>query len=371
MRIAMVGTRGIPARSGGAERVVEAITDELTARGHEVLVYCREHYVAGTPEPACGQRIITTGPSGKHSEAFVHTAKAARDVRRRGVDVVHIHSPGPALWSFLPDRAGIPIVLTVHAPDWRRDKWSRLAKTALRCGLAAGMRRAAAVTCVSQPLAEELTGRFDRDVHYIPNAPPPVAPAAGEHLARMGLTAGAYGLFVGRVVPEKRLDLLMRAWTASGVDAPLAVVGHVGDDAYGKACKALENKKIRMLGERFGPELAHLYAGAGVVVQPSVLEGMSLVLLEAAANERCIIAADIPENRYAMGDSVLYFSADSEELLARRIGHCMACAEMRTDLGRRAHQYVNRNYSWSQTAQRFEELYERIANRPGGIDGDD
>lgn len=124
MRIAMVGVRGIPASVGGAEHVVEELTRELVARGHEVIVYSRRHYVGNSPPPPFGRRIITAGLPGKHTETFTHTATALVDVLGRRVDLVHLHSPGPASLIWLPKLAGIPTVLTIHAPDWERDKWS-------------------------------------------------------------------------------------------------------------------------------------------------------------------------------------------------------------------------------------------------------
>ena len=211
MRIAMIGSRGIPARAGGVERVVEELTRELSARGHEVLVYARPGY-ARQPWSGPGRIIPTPGLPGKHLDAITHTATAMLAVSRRGADVVHIHSPGPALWSWLAAARGLPIVLTVHAPDWRREKWTVPARLALRAGLALGMRLARAVTAVSPCLAEELTKTFGRQVLCIPNAVRPVQPVPARAIRAWGLKPDAYGLYVGRIEPEKRLDFLLRAW---------------------------------------------------------------------------------------------------------------------------------------------------------------
>ena len=80
MRIAMVGIRGIPARMGGAERVVEELTRELADRGHEVIVYCRRDYIAGSEPPAFARRIVTPHLGGKHTETITATATAMMDM---------------------------------------------------------------------------------------------------------------------------------------------------------------------------------------------------------------------------------------------------------------------------------------------------
>ncbi|MCE5327571.1 MAG: glycosyltransferase family 4 protein [Planctomycetaceae bacterium] len=361
MRIAMIGSRGVPAREGGVERVVEALTTELTAAGHEVLVYSRRRYVGPEPYRGPGQRIITCGLPGKHLDTLTHTATAFMDVLRRRVDVIHLHSPGPALWSPIAAAARIPMVLTVHAPDWRRDKWSLPAKVAVRGGLWLGMRTAKAVTCVSQPLANELSQTFGREVLYVPNAPPPApaGPAGTDLIDSLHLPQGGYGLYVGRVVPEKRLDLLIGAWKEAAGQWPLAVAGEVGDDAFGRRCRELAGPGVKFLGPRYGGELAQLYENAGFVVHPSALEGMSLVLLEAAAHGKCILAAETAENSCFFGDSILYSKVDDFADLSHQIGRCISGAGMRQSRGLSAQRFAREGTSWAAVARRMESLYDK------------
>jgi len=324
MRIAMVGMRGIPAHIGGAERVVEELSRELSTRGHEVLVYCRRDYVRDTAEPAYARRIITPGLGGKHLETLTHTATALADLLRRKVDVVHIHSPGPALLSWAPVLAGLPTVLTIHAPDWRREKWSWPARAALRLGLKVGMRLADEVTAVSRDLAEELSTGLARPVKFIPNAVRLGALAPADRLAKWGLRPDGYVLNVGRIVPEKRLELLLRAWGMLASPPPLVVVGDYAGTAYGRSCRRRSPGGVIWTGPRVGEDLAALYAHAGLVVLPSSLEGMSLVLLEAAACGRCVVAASIPANRDVMASSILYFNKEEATDLSEAMRRALA-----------------------------------------------
>lgn len=354
----MIGSRGIPARAGGIEHVVEALTGELAARGHDVLVYGRRHYVPVGSMPAAGRLIVTAGLGGKHLDTITHTATAMFDVLRRKVDVVHLHSPGPALLSWIPALARLPIVLTIHAPDWRRDKWSAPARWMLRAGLAAGMRLAGAVTAVSQSLAGELSGRYpDKKVAYVANAVGPVTPRPPGDVARWKLTPQGYSLYVGRIVPEKRLDLLLKAWSMVDTHQPLVVVGEYQDSRYGLDCRRRAPGNVRFLGGLYGQDLAALYSHAALVVQPSVLEGMSLVLLEAAAYGRCILAADIPENSQVMGDCIVYFKQEDCTELTSQIRRCLYQRSWRDQMGLRARQLVESRYSWSAATDELERLY--------------
>ncbi len=366
MRIAMVGVRGIPAHVGGAERVVEELSRELSSRGHEVLVYCRRDYVRDTAEPAYARRIITPGLGGKHIETLTHTATAMADLLRRNVDVVHIHSPGPALLIWAPVLAGIPTVLTVHAPDWRRQKWSWLARVALRLGLKVGMRLADEVTAVSRDLTEELSSRLARPVRFIPNAVRLRARAPADRLAKWGLGPDGYVLNVGRIVPEKRLELLLRAWGMLASPLPLVVVGDYVGTAYGRACRRRSPDGVVWTGARGGEDLASLYSHAALVVLPSSLEGMSLVLLEAAACGRCVVAANIPANRDVMASSILYFNKEDATDLSEVTRRALGDEGLRRSMGQKAQAAVRALPAWRNASHEMEAVYlEAIRNKRG------
>lgn len=366
MRIAMVGSRGIPTRTGGVERVVENLCSELRSRGHDVLVYARAYYVSGAGELPDGV-IVTGGIRSKHLDTITHTATAMFDLLRRKADVVHVHSPGPALLSWMPRAAGVPVVLTVHAPDWRRDRWSLPARVLLWAGLACGMKLANAVTAVSQSLADELAAQYGRRVHYVPNGVQAVEPQPARLIRRWGLQADGYALHVGRIVPEKRLDLLLRAWPEARDDRPLVVVGDAAEPAYARRCRRLaEGQNVLFVGPQSGKVLAELYSNAALVVQPSALEGMSMVLLEAAAYGRCLLAADIPENKAPLGNCALYFTMDSLDELKAQIQRCLRQPDTRRTYGRMARMKA-RELSVSSQADRMEGLYGQVLRRDGRV----
>lgn len=355
MRIAMIGSRGIPAGVGGVERVVEHLARGLAGRGHEVLVYCRRGYVAPTP-PAGGRQVFTPGLSFRWFDTLTHSATACLDVLRRDVDLVHVHSPGPALWSFLPALRR-PVVFTVHAPDWRRDKWSPAGRCVLRSGLAVGGRIARTVTAVSPSLAKELEARLHRPVRCIPNAAPEATAVPAEVVVSLGLSPGRYALHVGRLVPEKRLHVLLEAWRRAGEPLPLAVAAAEETTAYARRCRSAAGANVRFLGPRFGNELAALYSQAAMVVQPSVLEGASLVVLEAAAHGRCIVATDLPANREILGPYGVYVPPDDPVALAEAIVRYIHDEPARACLGEQARRRVREQFDGDGVVVEYERMY--------------
>jgi len=362
MRIAIVGSRGIPAGTGGVERVVEELAGRLASGGHEVLVYSRPWYTrARAAGPPPGVRVLTTGGlPGKRLDTLTHTATAMWDVLRRKVDVVHVFSPAPALLSFVPAAARLPIALTIQGPDWQAERWSGLGRKTLGAGLACGMRWASAISAVSLSLRDFLADTYGREVTYIPNGvrPAPARQRGPEAVAEVGLRQGGYALYVGRIVPGKGVDLLVRAWRMLAAPMPLVIVGEAyGEEAYAARCARLADRSVRFLGPRFGELLDGLYANAAVVIQPSRAEGMSLVLLEAAAHGRCVVAREMPANREVLGEAMVAFSGDSPEDLAAAIRKCLGDSGMRRRLGWAARRRVAERFRWGPIVAQYERLY--------------
>ncbi|MBK6888069.1 MAG: glycosyltransferase family 4 protein [Tetrasphaera sp.] len=324
MRIAMIGLRGLPATYGGVEKHVEELGARLSARGHDVTIYCRPSYsTAGVAVPPEHDYLAPTGRSlghyrgmtlrtiptsgGKHLESAVHSGlSAAHTVWSRSYDVVHFHAMGPGIFSPLPSYLSPSrVVQTIHALDDQRAKWSPAARLMLRAGRALSTRVPDEVVVVSRDMARIYREEHGREARYIPNGAQHVTPAPpGPTLARLGLTPGNYVVFLGRLVPEKQPDQLVRAFARVPGATRLVVVGDSSHtDAFAADLRDLADLDPRVVlpGYLFGRDLAEVMTSAGVFVQPSTLEGMPITLLEAAAYGRRVVVSDIPPHREIVG----------------------------------------------------------------------
>jgi glycosyltransferase involved in cell wall biosynthesis len=363
LRIAMVGLRGIPATHGGIEGAVDALAARLVARGNDVTVYARRGYCKERPESYRGVRLrylpqIDT----KHLEAASHTAIAmSHVVARERPDIVHVHAVGPALFSFMPRLARVPCVATVHALDARREKWGPLASAVLRFG----ERMAATVPdrsiAVSRLMRDYLARRYRHPITYIPNgvdieAMEPPQPVEG-------LEAGGFVLFLGRIVPEKEIDTLVRAFRRVPGDLRLAVVGPgTHSDGYVQDVERLAaaDARVVMLGPRYGGEKTWLLQNAAAFIQPSAVEGLPIALLEAMACGRTCVVSDIPEHLEVIhaGDEPLaaVFRVGDEADLAATLTAALddRRREAVAEAGRR---HVLATYGWDPVAEQTEREY--------------
>lgn len=372
LRIAMVGQKGMPATYGGIERHVEEMSARLVALGHEVTVYCRNSYDAMPMDQYRGVRLRRAPTvASKHLDAIVHSGTATMAALSDRPDILHYHGIGPGLLAPLPRYLSrVRVVQTIHGLDNQRAKWSRVARAALGTahwlsGYVPDVRIA-----VSRALATHYQDRFGKDTRYVPNGvAEPCRVPAHQITTRFGLTTGGYLLLVGRLVPEKAADLLIRAFRRLPGTMKLAVVGGSSfTDDYVDTLRiaAGDDPRIVFTGFAYGDMLAELYTNAAAFVQPSRLEGLPLTLLEAASYGLPLIASDIhPHVELLESDAPgrrLFRDGDEDDLLyalwrtladlpAERVGGSVHGARVRA------------TYTWDAAARDIEQIYLQLAGK--------
>ncbi|MBN2566125.1 MAG: glycosyltransferase family 4 protein [Candidatus Eisenbacteria bacterium] len=367
MRVAVIGSRGMPGVNGGIERHVEELYPRLVERGVSVTVYARSAYCQGDTECG-GVRVVSLGClSGRYTEAITHTARSLWHARRGGYDLVHVHAIGPGL--LLPCARLLGFrrsVLTFHALDYERAKWGPVAKAVLRISEQVAVRCASEVIAVSTSGARHLEGKYRRRIHYIPNGPGKLTKRPpGQLLQRLGLRGGDYVLFVGRLIPEKCPDDLVAAMR----ELPELKVVFAGDSSYTNEytnrLRSAAGAQAMFPGYMYGSDLEELYSSALAYVLPSEVEGLSISLLEAMAFGLPVVVSDIPGNVEALGDPAagLVYPLRDRGALAAALESLAGSSELRRDLGAKAVARVEQVYDWEAIADQTLAVYERALGR--------
>jgi glycosyltransferase involved in cell wall biosynthesis len=372
MRIAMIGLRGIPATYGGVERAVEELSARLVERGHEVTVYARSAYSNTDVHEHRGVRVVHLPQvNTKHLEAASHSAVAmAHALATRQFDVIHLHATGPGALSPLARLAGTPTVVTVQGLDWRREKWGPAARTVLQLAAACSARFPDRTIVVSRELKRYFAEHHGADAVYIPNGvneePEEGTPPQPD------LVPDRFVLFLGRLVPEKHVHTLIRAYGRVEGDVPLVIAGpdsHSPDYLAGLRTLAARDPRVRLLGPQYDSDKAWLMRNALAFVQPSSIEGLPIALLEALAAGRYPIVSSIPENLepVTVGDETLgrTVSVGDEAELGEAIASAIAAPD-RAAVGHRLRDHVREAYDWSTIAEATEATYHDVlrARRP-------
>lgn len=385
LSIAMVGTKGIPATFGGIERHVEELGARLAARGHHVTVHCRLNYSEPSRERCeivkarrwrfrgMDLRILPSIGT-KHLDAITHTALAGAGELFGGRDIVHFHALGPSLLSWMPRLAGRRVVATCHGLDWQRAKWGRAAKMVLRSGEWAIVRFPHRTVCVSQTLREHFLSQHKRNTVYIPNGVdlPELLPPR-EITERWGLCGGDYFLFLSRLVPEKRADVLIEAYRGLETARRLVIAGgsSMSDDHVARLHElARGDERIIFTGNVTGDLFRELMSNAHVFILPSELEGLPIVLLEALSFGRCALASDIPVNREVLEHTEpgkpawgRLFRTNDAVSLRDALTWLEANPGEVASLGEAARPRVAAHFTWDRVADETEQVYLELTAR--------
>lgn len=366
MKIAVVGTKGIPAQFGGIERHCEELYPRLAEMGHDVTIFTRGWFssVRGTYLGL----TLRTAPTinAKGMDAFIHTALASLATLRERFDIVHYHGIGPALFSGLPRLRRSGVVATVHALDWQREKWGRGARAVLKAGERSSVAFPNRTIVVSRELQEYFRRRYGRDATYIPNGVDfEPRPRAYRLIRELGLEPGGYILYLGRLVPEKGCHDLIDAYRAAGIEAPLVIAGGSShSDSYVGSLKsrAAGDKRIIFTGNVEGELLTQLSAHAGLFVLPSYLEGLPIVVLEMLWFKVPVLASDIGPAREVLrdGEFGMHFRVGDVEDLTARLKEAYAGREGLKQMAIAGHEHVKVENDWGSVAEQTETVYLQV-----------
>lgn len=365
----MIGHKRYGSREGGVEVVVTELARRMAALGHEVTCYDRGGRDVMTGERSAGERVVdgvrvvpvrTVDARGMAalSSSVSATLRAVRD----RPDVVHYHAEGPCVPLPLASRAGVRTVATIHGLDWQRAKWGRLASAYIRRGERSAATCADEVIVLSRPAQRYFRKTYNRETRIIPNGIDPKRPRPASAITeRWGLTRGSYVLFLGRIVPEKRPELLVRAFRGVETDKRLVIAGAASDTSgYYEEVRALAECDPRILLTGFveGEELAELYSNAFCYVLPSDVEGMPMSLLEAMAYGCCCVTSDVPECADVLAGAGLTFPAGDEEGLRRVLASLLADPDEAGAMGVDARRRAEESYGWDSVVRWTLEIYE-------------
>jgi glycosyltransferase involved in cell wall biosynthesis len=362
MRVALVGTRGVPARYGGFETCVEEVGRRLAERGHDVVVYCRTAPGA-TGSPArehLGMRLVHLPAARKRSlETLSHTALSVGHLLTHRVDAAVVFNAANAPLLPLVRAAGIPVATHVDGLEWKRAKWSGAGQRYYRGAEGLAVRWSDALIADAQGIADYYRSEFDAGTELITYGAP-LLDVAADRLAELDLTARGYHLVVARFEPENHVHLAVEGYAASSARLPLVVVGSAPyADEYTARVHALGDERVRFLGGVYDQELLdQLYGNAATYLHGHSVGGTNPSLLRALGAGAATIAYDVSFNREVLGDSGTWFRTAAD--VTARIQEAEADPGATRRRGRAARQQAHR-YDWDEVADRYEQLLRRLA----------
>lgn len=360
--IALVGTRGVPARYGGFETAVEEVGRRLAARGHRVVVYCRRG-ADDDADPArstyLGMELVHLPALRRRSlETLSHTGFAVSHLRRHRTDVAVMFNAANAPWLPLLRSARIPVATHVDGLEWKRAKWGASGRRYYLHAERLSVRWSAALIADAPGIASYYLDKFGVVSEQIAYGAP-LVPRESDRLVELGLLDQGYHLVIARFEPENHVDLIVDGYRRSGARQPLVVVGSAPyADAYTERVHGLADDRVRFLGGVWDQTLLdQLYSGALTYLHGHSVGGTNPSLLRAMGAGVAVDAFDVVFNRDVLGDSGRFFSdADGVATLVESAEADPAAARCR---GERARCRAG-DYDWDDVTDRYESLCRRL-----------
>jgi glycosyltransferase involved in cell wall biosynthesis len=369
LRIAAFGFRSYPPRAGsaGADKFAMELLPRLAARGHQVIAYNRLYpgMQDDKHQRTEGLDVIsfrTTKRSG--FDTVLHSVRVTYDIiRNNRADVVHIQNGGNSIFGAVLRLFGKKTFLSQDGLDWERDKWPWYAKLYLWLSSMLTAHVHNAVIFDNVYAREAFEARFKKSYDFVPfGADVKYEEDAESVLDRLGLHRGGYFLFVGRFIADKGLHWLIPAFEALQTDKKLVLVGGSPNASdYEEEIRSTTDPRVVFPGFLYGPEVHALMHNSYAYVQPSAIEGLSPVILEASYVGAPIICSNIPQNRYGIGEDGTYFRSGEVADLTEKLQWALDTSE---DLAARAaagSRHVAAQFSWDTVVDRHIEIFRRDA----------
>jgi glycosyltransferase involved in cell wall biosynthesis len=372
VKIAILGTRGIPAAYSGFETAVEQLASRLTERGHEVTVYCRPHVVDRTLKSYKGASLVHLRTvQNKYLDTFVHTLlSAVHAARVTKPDVALFFIAGNSPLCLIMRWASIPAVINVDGLDSDRRKWPALAKAYLRFAESTAPRWADEAITDSHAVADTFEQRYGQRIGVVPYGVSDPGYDGTETLERLGLEPRKYILFVGRLEPENNPHLLVEAFSridsARARGMKLVVVGGAPyADEYIRQVWRSADPRVIFPGYIFGRGYWELQRHAYVFCAPTEVGGTHPVILEAMAAGNCVLVNDHRPNAETVGDAGIYFSGKAGvDDLTKKLGRVLDDPDLVAEYRRRALRRAEL-YSWDAVTDQYEQMLRGVCQARG------
>ncbi len=358
MRIALLGTRGIPANYGGFETFAEEIATRLAARGHEVVVYCRQRWTSNHYWGVRLQYIPTIRH--KYFDTIAHTFGSTIHLLLHRTDVALYCNGANALFTLWPRLVGVPVVLNVDGIERKRKKWNRLAKGWYLVSEWLATLFPTRVVTDAETIREYYRSRYGKDSIFIPYGAELGKLESSDILAKLGLERGRYFLYVSRMEPENHPLEVRQAFESVETPMKLALIGDAPyAEEYIRAVKDTRDPRILIPGGVYGVGYRELGSHCFAYIHATEVGGTHPALIEAMGRGALVLYRNTPENAEVTGDAGIPFEPAE---LAEKLRAVLAMPEEEHEsLRRRALERVRERYSWDAVTDAYEKLLLGVA----------
>ncbi|MBA4390992.1 MAG: glycosyl transferase family 1 [Syntrophus sp. (in: bacteria)] len=361
MRIAIVGSRGIPGNYGGFETFAERLGLGLIELGQEVTVYCPAGSSTTDEREYHGiRRILIPNIPLKSFDKISSSLLSCFHAALSGCDIILLLGVAPAILAWLPRLTGKKLVVNIDGLEWKRKKWGKFASRYLKLSERLAVLFCHRTIADSEVIRRYVQNEYSKDSVYIAYGADPGVFEDEAVLERYGLKKHGYFLQVCRLEPENNSDIVIREYMQLKTEMPLVIVGDAPySDNYKLALREMADERVKFLGAVFGENYNVLRSNSFCYIHAHEVGGTNPSLLEALAAGNCVVALDVTYNLEVIKDAGLSFSKEPGSLLAV-FERLLTDPQLIRELRLRATERIREHYTWDKVISQYEGLFAQL-----------
>ena len=363
MKIAILGTRGIPANYGGFETFAEECAAGLVARGHQVVVYGRSHYVPKSLKTHRGAKLVVLPTlRWKYTDTIVHSFFSTIHALFQKFDLILICNAANVVHAWMPRFFRIPVVVNVDGIERLRLKWNRLGKAYYHLCEYLSTCFPNAIVTDARVIEQYYRNRYGAQSVFIPYGAITEKPQTHEILEEIGLAPGEYFLYVSRFEPENNAHLVVKAFERVQTLKKLVVVGDAPyAEDYVRTVRATRDPRIIFPGAIYGKGYRQLQAHAYCYIHATEVGGTHPALIEAMGQGNIVIANGTPENIEVLDSAGIAYRKNNVDDMIRCLQDVADYPEKYSGLKAAALERARTTYSWDNVISSYEQLFTGLA----------
>ncbi len=342
MKLAILGTRGIPANYGGFETFAEELATRLAARGHDVTVYGRSNNVRHSQRIYKGVKLTILPTIGtKYLDTVTHTFLSVFHAFPQWFDCILMCNAANAIFALVPRLSATPVALNVDGIERLRKKWGPAGRAYYWISEYLATKIPNAIVTDAAVIREYYLKAYGKSSTLIAYGASCERTETTIVLDQLGVRPRDYFLYVSRLEPENNAHIVIQAYEKVMTEKSLLIVGDAPyAPLYGLGYRELQ---------------AHAYA----YIQATEVVGTHPALIEAMGAGNCVLAKDTPENREVVGDCGLFF--ESAGSLSSQLQATLRDSAMVERLRAKAQARAKEHYSWDAVTDAYEKLFRDLA----------
>lgn len=363
MKIAILGTRGIPANYGGFETLAEELGARLVERGHSVTVYGRSQWIkySGAHYRGIRVRLLPTIRR-KYLDTVFHTFISMFHALFQPFAVILMCNAANSIFCLPLRLCGKKVALNVDGIERKRKKWGLAGRLWYLLGEFLAVRFPNRIVSDALVIQRYYAERYGAPSTFIAYGADGTRAETRDVLDKLGLKGADYVLYVTRLEPENNPHVLVRAFEKVETPLKLVIVGHAPyADAYIRELKKTSDPRIMFPGGIYGEGYRELQTNARIYVQASEVGGCHPALIEAMGFGNCVLVNDTPENRETIGDAGVVYSFNDPGDLAEKLQHLLDNPPEVERLAALSTQRARTVYNWEHIADQYEKMFKEMA----------